>query len=145
MKIVKNVGYFEGKSRFTTWAMAISVKGAITEFRRKRWKDVSLNQLTADKELNPELAVDESTPPEQRTQQKAILATLKDLIEEVLTEKQRTALKAELAGMPQDEIATRTGSNRNAIYKLVHDARKKLRTALENAGYSVTDVRAIFS
>ena len=63
-------------------------------------------------------------------------------IEHDLTEKQRTALLAELKGMPQDEIARQLGSNRNAIYKLTHDARKKLRAALEAAGYTALDVAA---
>ena len=57
-----------------------------------------------------------------------------------LTEKQRTALLAEFKGMPQEEIGRRMGSNRNAVYKLTHDARKRLKQGLESAGYSATDL-----
>ena len=47
--------------------------------------------------------------------------------------------------MPQEEIGRRIGSNRNAVYKLLHDARKKLKSALERAGYTVDHVRSAFS
>ena len=50
-----------------------------------------------------------------------------EIIRSELTEKQRTALLAELKGMPQDEIAKHLGSNRNALYKLTHDARRRLK------------------
>ncbi len=68
------------------------------------------------------------------------LETLQHAIEHDLTDRQRTALLAELKGMPQDEIADQLGSNRNAIYKLTHDARKKLKKSLEAAGYTAEDV-----
>ena len=64
------------------------------------------------------------------------------VIERELTEKQRTALLAELKGMPLEEIGRRLGSNRNAVYKLTHDARKRLKKHLEAAGYSAADLQA---
>ena len=66
-------------------------------------------------------------------------------IEKELTERQRVALKAELRGMPQEEIGRRLGSNRNAVYKLLHDARRKLKSALERAGYTADYVGSAFS
>ena len=66
------------------------------------------------------------------------------IINTELTEKQRTALFAELGGLPQEEIGRRTGSNRNAIYKLTHDARKRLKQGLATAGYTVADLQQIF-
>ena len=67
------------------------------------------------------------------------------LIHNSLTEKQRSALLAELKEMPQDEIARHIGSNRNAIYKLTHDARKRLKKGLEAVGYKMTDIQTIFA
>ena len=67
---------------------------------------------------------------------------MQQVIENRLTDKQRTALLAELKGMPQDEIARHLGSNRNAVYKLTHDARKKLKQGLEEAGFTAEDVIA---
>ncbi len=61
------------------------------------------------------------------------------VIKERLTEKQRIALLAELAGMPMEEIGRHTGSNRNAVYKLTHDARKRLRMELESNGFCEAD------
>ena len=57
------------------------------------------------------------------------------VISEQSTGKQWLALTAELNGIPQDEIARQLGSNRNAVYKLTHDARRKLRAGLEAAGF----------
>ena len=62
------------------------------------------------------------------------------VIERDLTEKQRAALLAELKGMPQADIARHLSSNRNAVYKLTYDARKRLRRGLEAAGYGGAEV-----
>ena len=64
-----------------------------------------------------------------------LLAAMHRVIDEQLTDKQWLALTAELNGMPQDEIARQLGSDRNAVYKLTHDARRKLRAGLESAGF----------
>jgi RNA polymerase sigma-70 factor (ECF subfamily) len=64
------------------------------------------------------------------------------VIRDGLTERQRAVLLAELRGMPQDEIARQLGSNRNALYKLTHDARKRLKQGLEQAGFTAEDIRA---
>ncbi len=68
---------------------------------------------------------------------------LQQAIDQNLTDKQRKAVQALLGGMPVEEIATRMKSNRNAIYKLFHDARQKLRAGLENQGVTAADVQAI--
>jgi RNA polymerase sigma-70 factor (ECF subfamily) len=66
------------------------------------------------------------------------------VIQNELTEKQKTALLAELKGMPQEEIVRHLGSNRNAVYKLTHDARKRLKQGLEAAGYGADDINSAF-
>ena len=90
--------------------------------------------------LVPERTIDTTAAPDEQMERQSVLETMRDLIESNLTDKQRTALLAELRGMPQDEIARHLGSNRNAVYKLTHDARKKLRQGLEAAGYTAEDV-----
>ena len=67
------------------------------------------------------------------------------VIDEELSERQQTALVAELRGMPQEEIGRRLGINRNAVYKLGHDARKKLKRGLEASGFDAEQIRAAFS
>ena len=75
----------------------------------------------------------------------AILDSMHEVIRNGLTAKQRKALLAESRGMPQDEIARHLGSNRNAVYKLTHDARKRLKQGLELAGFGAEDIRTAFA
>lgn len=143
--ILDHLEQFQGRSQFTTWAMTIAVRLAMSALRRKQWQEVSLEGLTADSELAPALALDDTANPAQHTEQHALFETLKRLIDEALTDKQWVALTAELRGMPLEEIARRMGSNINAVYKLLHDARKRLKRGLETAGYTAEDVRSTFT
>jgi RNA polymerase sigma factor (sigma-70 family) len=143
--ILDHLEQFQGRSRFTTWAMTIAVRTAMSELRRKRWQDVSLESLTEDLELAPALALDDTASPAQHAEQHAMFETLRRLINEALTDKQWMAMTAELGGMPVEEIARRMGSNVNAVYKLLDDARKRLKHGLETAGYTAEDVRSAFA
>jgi RNA polymerase sigma-70 factor (ECF subfamily) len=143
--ILAHLDQFQGRSRFTTWAMTIAVRLAMSALRRKQWQEVSLEGLTAESELAPALAIDDTASPAQQMEQRALFETLRRLIDEALTDKQWVALTAELGGMPLEEIARRMGSNVNAVYKLLHDARKRLKRGLETAGYTAEDVRSAFA
>jgi RNA polymerase sigma-70 factor (ECF subfamily) len=144
VRILERLSQFEGRSRFLTWAMAVAVRVAMSELRRRRWKDVSLNELVADAGLAPARDVNESPGSGAQSEREAILAAMHEVIRNGLTAKQREALVAELQGMPQDEIARQLGSNRNALYKLTHDARKRLRQGLEAAGFTAEDIGSAF-
>jgi RNA polymerase sigma-70 factor (ECF subfamily) len=143
--ILAHLEQFQGRSRLTTWATTIAVRLAMSALRRKQWQEVSLEGLTAESELAPALALDDTASPAQHTEQHALFETLRRLIDEALTDKQWVALTAELGGMPLEEIARRMGSNVNAVYKLLHDARKRLKRGLETAGYTAEDVRSTFA
>jgi RNA polymerase sigma-70 factor, ECF subfamily len=143
--ILDHLDQFQGRSRFTTWAMAITVRLAMSALRRKRWQDVSLESMTEPIERALALHGDDTTSPAQHAEQHAIVETLRRLIEEALTDTQWMAMTAELGGMPLEEIARRMGSNVNAVYKLLHDARKRLKHGLETAGYTAEDVRSAFA
>jgi RNA polymerase sigma-70 factor (ECF subfamily) len=145
MHILDHLEQFQGRSRFTTWAMAITVRLAMSALRRKRWQDVSLESMTAPIEGAPAWDRDDPTSPAQHAEQHAIVETLRRLIEEALTDKQWLALTAELGGMPLEEIAHRMGSNVNAVYKLLHDARQRLKRGLATAGYTAEDVQSAFA
>jgi len=144
VRILERLHQFEGRSRFLTWATAIAIRVAMSELRRRRWKDVSLDEVSGYSDFTPARAIEEGPGPNEQLQRGAIVDKLYGLIRNDLTEKQRAALLAELHGMPQDEIARHLGSNRNAVYKLTHDARKRLKRGLESAGYGVDDVDAAF-
>lgn len=145
VKLLDRLDQFADRSRFTTWAMSITIRDCITALRRKHWQDTSIDQVTSSGELMKDWLVDEGISPEQNTERADLVQTLQTLINDLLSEKQREAIQAELSGMPQEEIARRTGSNRNAIYKLVFDARKKLKSGLQNSGYSAEDVIKILT
>ncbi len=139
LRILDNLDSFRGDSRFTTWAMKIGTRTAISELRRARYKDFSLDELTADGEFQLKLEGGDNNnqivSPERATEQVNVLQIIQQALDEVLTERQKAALEAvTLRGIPMDIVAEQMGTNRNALYKLLHDARKKLRTHLETQG-----------
>ena len=146
IRILNRLNQFEGRSQFLSWAISISIRVAISELRRRRWKDVSLDELITDAGPFPERAIDTCPEPNILREREAIIKIMYGLIHNILTEKQRSALLAELKEMPQDEIARHIGSNnRNAIYKLTHDARKRLKKGLVAVGYKMIDIQTIFA
>ena len=101
--------------------------------------------MVAAADLTPVRVVNDGPGPDAQSEREAILATMHRVIQNGLTTKQREALLAELKGMPLDEIARQLGSNRNALYKLTHDARNRLRQGLEAAGFTAEDIGAAFA
>jgi RNA polymerase sigma-70 factor (ECF subfamily) len=147
LRILDGLDTFRGEAKFTTWAQKIAVRVAYTELRRHRWRDVSLDEITGfpDSDFVPSFMADTSAGPEQRAIQEAVLETVQRAIAEDLTEKQRQALvAAKIQGMPMDEIAHRLGSNRNALYKLLHDARQRLKQELMEQGLTPDEILAAF-
>ena len=145
LKILNKLDTFQGKSRFTTWAMTIATRMGISELRRRHTKDISLEGIAAEDRLRVDLAVDPSPPGGEALDRRVILMQLRKLIDGKLTEKQRIAIRGLLEGLPVEEIASRTKSNRNAVYKLVHDARLKLKAGFEEAGVVAEDISALFA
>jgi len=141
VRILARLNDFRGRSLFLTWATSIAIRLAMTEIRRRRWRDVRLEDLINDVPHQP---TDEPAS-DARDMHQAIIARMRALMSTVLTDKQRAALEAELRGMPQDEIARHLGTNRNALYKLAHDARKRLKLGLESAGYGAAEVQELFA
>lgn len=140
LRILDKLDQFAGRSRFLTWATTVAIRVAMDQLRRSRWKDVSLDVVISEADFVPERAIDTSLSPHAQVERRAMLDAMKHAIQNALTDRQRTALLAEMSGMPQDEIARHLGSNRNAVYKLTHDARKKLKQRLEVEGYAAEDV-----
>ena len=77
--------------------------------------------------------------------QNTVLGELRRIIDEVLTDRQREAVVAViLEEMPISEVASRMGTNQNALYKLLHNARKKLKRQMEASGLSAKEVLTVF-
>jgi RNA polymerase sigma factor (sigma-70 family) len=140
VRICRQLAAFRGASRFTTWALSIAARIAFDELRHKRWKDVSFEALTADARRPLEFEPRTDATQEKGLVRERVLSELRDVIENKLTDRQRAVLIAELNEMPHAEIAGALRMNRNALYKLSHDARKRVKLHLEAAGFSAVDV-----
>ena len=148
IRILDNLDSFRGESRFTTWAQKIALRVAFSELRRKQWENISLDQLlSSDSSSNtPTLSFPDGSPdPESLTSGRIAVELITFIIDNDLTELQRNALKSIIIHrIPMDEVARQLGTNRNALYKLLHDARKKVRTELEKRGLTPDDILAEF-
>jgi RNA polymerase sigma-70 factor (ECF subfamily) len=148
LRVLDHLDSFEGRSRFTTWVHKIAVRIALTELRRRRWRDFSLDSLVEENEDGvsfPSLMIDPSPNPDSLTQQNDMLMRIGRLINEELTDKQRQAMVATaIEGVPLEEVARRMDMKRNALYKLLHDARLRLKKRLANEGLTIEDVWAAF-
>jgi RNA polymerase sigma-70 factor (ECF subfamily) len=145
MKILSKYDSYSGKSRFTTWAMKVAVNLVLSEIRKKAWKDVILEPFDASEsflDINRGNGLFSSI--EHKVIRKEMAEICNRLIELLLTDRQRTALIYRMKyGMPLDEIARRNGTTRNSVYKLLHDARKKLKQGMEQRGITNKDIAEI--
>jgi RNA polymerase sigma factor (sigma-70 family) len=145
LKIMSNLDSYRGESRFTTWAKKIAMNVALTELKRRRWRDVSLQDLLDRRTAASRGLSDPQPTPERVAFQNMVLAKLLGIIDEELTDRQREAVVAViLEGMPIAEVARRMGTNQNALYKLLHDARRKLKLRMEAVGLPPQEVLTAF-
>lgn len=149
LKILDNLGGFRGESLFTTWANKIAVRVALTELRRQRWRDLSLEALTTKDgagDFMPKFLADSAPSPERQTNQQAMMELLLRLMQEALTERQWEAMnKLVLEGLSPELVAGQMGTNPNALYKLLHDARVRLKRALAEEGLTSPEIIELFS
>jgi RNA polymerase sigma-70 factor, ECF subfamily len=125
LKIHQKLDSFEEQSRFTTWSAAIAINAALSELRRRRYQHVGLEDAAA------QAAATLIEEPASRTE--ADEAVLRRAILEALTERQREAILAKLAGLPLMELARRWGTSQGAVYKMLHDARRRIKRYVEAA------------
>ena len=147
MRALNHLNSFEGRSQFTTWVHKIAVRVALTELRRRHWKDVSLDSLleSEEGEHTPRNMADRGPGPESTAEQADLMAHLQRMMAEELTAKQLRAMTAVgVRGMPLEEAARRMGMTRNALYKLLHDARLRLKRRLAREGLSAAELLAVF-
>jgi RNA polymerase sigma-70 factor (ECF subfamily) len=149
LKVLASLDSFRGESRFLTWAQKIAIHVALSDLRRKRWRDVSLQAYTETpegEEYTPRLLSDPAASPERQAARQELLRNVERLIFEELTERQRTAMLAILQdGVPLQVVAERMDTNPNALYKLLHDARQRMKQRLEEqVGFSAQEALALF-
>jgi len=134
MLVLDKLDTFEGRSRFTTWAYKFAVYEAGVKTRRRGWQD---REVALD-EASWSLIEDSSSGPEAAAEERELLLALEAGIATALTAHQRNVLVAlAVTGVPIDVLADRLGTTRGALYKTLHDARRKLRGHLSNQGLAV--------
>jgi RNA polymerase sigma-70 factor (ECF subfamily) len=131
MSVLGKLDDFRGASRFTTWAYKFALLEAAVKLRKRAWQGREIP-------LEPEtwnLFTSGGLEPAAEAEQGELLSTLQKAIAEALTPHQRKVLVAlALNGVPIDVLGDRLGTTRGALYKTLHDARRKLRTYLEKEG-----------
>ncbi len=134
MSVLARLDDFRGLSRFTTWAYKFALLEAAVKLRKRAWQGRELP-------LEPEswsLFSSAGLEPDVEAEQSELLATVQAAINQILTPHQRRVLVAlALNGVPIDVLAERLNTTRGALYKTLHDARRKLRTHLAERGLSL--------
>jgi RNA polymerase sigma-70 factor (ECF subfamily) len=133
MAIIAKVGQFRGESRFTTWAYRFVILEVSAKIGRHFWRQPHVPMDAADWDQLPDrLGLD----PARESEWRDLALALRRAVEQELTEHQRRIFTALVVdGVPLDALVARLGSSRNAIYKTMFDARRKLRASLVANGY----------
>jgi RNA polymerase sigma-70 factor (ECF subfamily) len=147
--VMNHLPDFRGDSKFTTWAYKFAINIALMAARRERWKNVSLDEIAEASESNSfeSLMQDKSdgAAPETSAMQGEVRRIIQDVITRELTDKQRRVITLMVFNeVPLDEVVRHLGTNRNAVYKMLHDARRKLKSSLQERGFEVGEMLSLF-
>ena len=135
--VLSKLDDYRGASRFTTWAYKFALLEAAVKLRRRAWQG---REIPLEPERWPQVAGAHS--PQADAERSELLEAVRDAIDRDLTPHQREVLVAvALNGVPIDVLAERLGTTRGALYKTIHDARRRLRKALEAEGHSIEPTR----
>ena len=149
IKVQAHLDTFQGKSKFTTWAAKIAANHTISELRRAKWRDLSLDAITEAGTALQEILVAESPSggnPATESERHQVWNTVFEVINNDLTERQRQALAAvQIDKIPIAEVARLLDTNPNNVYKLLHDARMKLKNSLQKLGLESQYILKLFS
>jgi len=147
--VLSHLSDFRGDSKFSTWAYKFAINLSLMAARRERWKGVSLDELseTGEEAVSDWLTRDKSdgSAPEESAMQEELRGIIRQVIDHELTEKQRQVLLLMVFNeVPMDEVVRHFGTNRNSVYKMLHDARMKLKSGLQAHGFDVGETLALF-
>jgi RNA polymerase sigma-70 factor, ECF subfamily len=147
LRVMDHLDSFEGRSAFTTWVHKIAVREALGELRRRRWRDVPLPEThpnEADAAIPREMP-DTQPGPEALTLRNDLLRRINCMLADELTDKQRQIVTGlVLQGLSVEIVASQMNLKPNAIYKLLYDARQRLKKRLHAEGLSAAQVLAVF-
>jgi RNA polymerase sigma-70 factor (ECF subfamily) len=133
MAIVAKLDQFRGESRFTTWVYKFAVFEVSTKVRRHFWRASPVALGVEEWERLPDRF---GIEPGRESERRELIDAQRNAVTSALSEHQRRVFDAiVLRGTPLDVLVEELGSNRNAIYKVLFDARRKLREVLATNGY----------
>jgi RNA polymerase sigma-70 factor (ECF subfamily) len=137
LAITAKITRFRGESRFITWAYKFAILEVSSKIGRHFWRNPPVPMQAEDWDRLPDrFGID----PAHASESREIVAVLRHAVDEELTARQRQVFVAiVLDGVPLDALVAQLGSTRNAIYKTLFDARRKLRAALVANGYLAAD------
>lgn len=146
-RILNRLHTFRGDSQFSTWATAFAIRTGMEMLRRGFWSPRTASDFfTANDEVDLAALWKSLAPsPEAVVEQAEVLEVMTRAMNELLTPRQRCALLQKLQGWTVSQIQAELGTTRGAVYKLTHDARKKLKQALEEAGFDGDTIQNLFS
>lgn len=139
---------FRGESKFTTWAYKFGINIALTRARQERWKNISLDALSEDDDPLEWIQFQEefqTGDSETFSLQSEVRTAIHDVVRNELTDRQRQVLKwIAFDGVPMDVVVERLSTNRNAVYKMLHTARLKIKQHLAARGYDMEGIYDLF-
>ncbi len=135
--VLAKLDAYRGASRFTTWAYKFALLEAGVRLRRRAWQE---REVVLEPEAWP-LMADAGKSPDSQAETGELMQALKHSIDECLTHHQREVLVAlTLNAVPLDVLAERLDTTRGALYKTLHDARRKLRADLARRGFTLDSI-----
>ena len=137
MSIIRRLPSFRGESRFTTWAYKFVILEVSSKLARHFW---SRSEVAPEPERWDEVPARLGVTPDAAAEAGELFAAVRSIVETQLTPRQREIFVALLVhGIPADALAVRLQTNRNALYKVMFDVRRKIRSALVTDGYLADD------
>jgi RNA polymerase sigma-70 factor (ECF subfamily) len=128
LAVLRKLDDFRGESRFTTWAYKFALLEAAVALRRRAWRD---HDVRLDDDTSHPALRDPGPTAHERLEEAELLGEIRTAMRTALTPRQREVLIAlALDGVPIDVLAERLGTTRGALYKVLHDARAKLRAEI---------------
>jgi RNA polymerase sigma-70 factor (ECF subfamily) len=138
--VLAKLDTFRGDSRFSTWAYKFAVLEAAVAVRRRAWQG---REVPLEYEQWPRLEAGSQSGPGEQAETGELLGAVREAIDAELSPRQRDVLVAvTLNGVPIDVLAERLDTTRGALYKTLHDARRKLRERLAAGGFDLSAIDA---
>ena len=131
--IIAKIGQFRGESQFTTWACKFVIFEVSGKIGRHFWRRPAVPLEAGDWDRLPDRF---GLDPARESEWRDLARALRRAVQDELTDHQRRVFTAIIVdGVPLDALAAKVGSSRNALYKTMFDARRKLRASLVANGY----------